>query len=123
MNSNTLTAKMKPFQVLGLTPESSEQEIRLRYLELVKTYTPEHHPDKFREIQTAYEAARDPLVLAEILLHSSAPDEPPSWQSAIDQQALHPPQMTPNFLLSLGNRASNYRPPLDTLPQKNETSS
>ncbi len=99
-----------PFEFLGLPEDAGVELIRSRYLELVKKFPPDREPDKFRQLQAAYEAARDPLVLAQRLLSLSSPDEPPSWQSVIDRQANQPPNMTVDFLLSLGNRPSDYRP-------------
>jgi hypothetical protein len=49
-------------QVLGLSPESDESEIRKRYLELVRQFPPEKFPERFSEIHTAYEVLRDPLM-------------------------------------------------------------
>src|ERR1700682_1616252 len=48
-----------PYSVLGLPPDSNDEAIRHRYLELVKQFSPEHHPDKFAAIRGAYESLRD----------------------------------------------------------------
>jgi curved DNA-binding protein CbpA len=48
-----------PYEVLGLPRDSDDEAIRRRYLELVKQFTPEHHPEKFAAIRTAYERLRD----------------------------------------------------------------
>jgi curved DNA-binding protein CbpA len=48
-----------PFAVLGLPTESDDETIRRRYLELVRRYSPEHHPEKFAAIRQAYEALKD----------------------------------------------------------------
>ena len=45
-----------PYAVLGLSPDSDDAAIRRRYLELVRQYTPEHHPKKFAEIRAAFSA-------------------------------------------------------------------
>ena len=101
---------VEPFKFLGLPGDASAELVRSRYLELIKKFPPDREPDKFRQLQAAYEAARDPMVLAGKLLELSQPDEPPSWQSVIDQHANRPPNMTVDFLLSLGNRSPDYRP-------------
>lgn len=99
-----------PFTVLGLPRESSEGEIRARYLELVKQFPPDRAPDRFREIHAAFEAAKDPLVIARRLIEPPDLDEePPSWEAAINTQKQIPPKMTPAFLLSLGNRKLEAR--------------
>src|SRR5271165_3035153 len=48
-----------PYEVLGLPPDSDDEAIRNRYLELVRRWTPEHHPDKFAAVRTAYESLKD----------------------------------------------------------------
>src|SRR5262245_23719938 len=48
-----------PYAVLGLPADSDDAAIRQRYLELVRQFTPEHHPRRFAEIRAAYESLRD----------------------------------------------------------------
>jgi curved DNA-binding protein CbpA len=48
-----------PYAVLGLPPDSDDEAIRRRYLELVRQFSPEHHPDRFAAIRAAYESLRD----------------------------------------------------------------
>ena len=48
-----------PYNVLGLSPASSDEEIRRRYLELVRQNSPEHHPEQFAAIRSAYESLKD----------------------------------------------------------------
>ena len=48
-----------PYAVLGLPPDSDDETIRRCYLELVRQFSPEHHPQKFAEIRAAYESLRD----------------------------------------------------------------
>ena len=48
-----------PYAVLGLSPESDDGAIRHRYLELVRRFTPEHHPEKFAAVRAAYDSLRD----------------------------------------------------------------
>ena len=48
-----------PYAVLGLPADSDDETIRRRYLELVKQFSPEHHPEKFAAIRQAYESLRD----------------------------------------------------------------
>lgn len=47
------------YAVLGLPPDSDDDAIRRRYLELVRQYTPEHHPQRFAEVRAAYEQLKD----------------------------------------------------------------
>ncbi len=48
-----------PYNVLGLSPDCDDETIRRRYLELVRQYSPEQHPEKFAAIRAAYESLRD----------------------------------------------------------------
>jgi curved DNA-binding protein CbpA len=93
-----------PFTVLGLSRDANEAEIRARYLALIKQFTPEREPDKFREIRMAFEAAKDPLSLARRLVE---PPDPKAleWSAVLAAEAQNPPRLSVNFLLSLGNRA------------------
>ncbi|MBF0243459.1 MAG: DnaJ domain-containing protein [Desulfamplus sp.] len=50
---------LKSLLILDLPIDSSDQEIRKRYLELVKQFTPEKNPSQFRKITDAYEAVKD----------------------------------------------------------------
>ncbi|MEM9657440.1 MAG: J domain-containing protein [Planctomycetota bacterium] len=103
MDTPNTSAVFDPFKVLGIPPDAGEPEIRARYLELVKQFPPERDPDKFREIRTAFEAAQDPLNLAQRLL-ARPEDEAPEWSEVITEQKRIPPPLDPRLLLSLGNR-------------------
>jgi curved DNA-binding protein CbpA len=48
-----------PHAVLGLAADASDDAIRKRYLELVRQFSPEHHPEKFAAIRSAYESLKD----------------------------------------------------------------
>ena len=48
-----------PYAVLGLPPDCDDEAIRRRYLELVKQFSPEHHPEKFAAVRRAYDSLRD----------------------------------------------------------------
>jgi curved DNA-binding protein CbpA len=48
-----------PYAVLGLPPDSDDETIRRRYLELVRRYSPEHHPERFAAVRAAYDQLRD----------------------------------------------------------------
>src|SRR4051812_15523533 len=48
-----------PYEELGLSPDSDDEAIRRRYLELVRQFPPEHHPQRFAAIRAAYDRLRD----------------------------------------------------------------
>jgi len=48
-----------PYDVLELPPDADDEAIRRKYLELVRRFPPEHHPEKFAAIRAAYESLKD----------------------------------------------------------------
>lgn len=94
-----------PFAILGIEQNAAEQEIRQRYLALVKLHPPEIDPEKFREIHQAYQSAKDPLALAQRLI--AFPQEAPDWHDVIAQQKSQPPNLPASMLIALGNRATS----------------
>jgi curved DNA-binding protein CbpA len=48
-----------PYQVLNLPPDSDDEAIRRRYLELVKQFPPGQDPVRFAAVRQAYEQLRD----------------------------------------------------------------
>ena len=48
-----------PYAELGLPADADDETIRRRYLELVKQFSPERHPEKFSRVRQAYESLRD----------------------------------------------------------------
>ena len=49
-----------PYQVMGLAADCDDETIRRRYLELVKQFSPEQHPEKFAAVRAAYESLPQP---------------------------------------------------------------
>lgn len=47
------------YLVLDISFDASDKDIRKKYIELVKKYTPEKDPASFRKITEAYEAIKD----------------------------------------------------------------
>ncbi|QTA86016.1 DnaJ domain-containing protein [Desulfonema magnum] len=47
------------YLTLGLSLDASDEDIRNSYLQLVKKYTPEKEPERFRQVTEAYEAIKD----------------------------------------------------------------
>lgn len=49
----------RAWEILGLSPDASDETIRERYLELVRRFPPERFPEKFAEIRSAYDILKD----------------------------------------------------------------
>src|ERR1700738_4325557 len=48
-----------PYEVLGLPVDVDDETIRRRYLELVRQFPPEQHPERCAVAPPAYESLRD----------------------------------------------------------------
>lgn len=48
-----------PYTVLGVPREADDETIRRRYLELVREFAPEQHPERFAAVRAAYEKIKD----------------------------------------------------------------
>jgi len=64
-----------PYSILGLSPDSSDDTIRRRYLALIRTHSPDRDPDRFTEIREAYEKLRDPVARLRYQLFEAGKDE------------------------------------------------
>jgi curved DNA-binding protein CbpA len=49
-----------PYEIFGLNSDAGENEIRQRYLELVREFPPDRAPDRFAAIHAAYDSLRNP---------------------------------------------------------------
>lgn len=47
------------YKIIGVELGTSDEDIRRRYLELVKLHSPENDPESFRMITLAYDAIKD----------------------------------------------------------------
>lgn len=50
---------MTPYELLGVDSNADDKAIRSAYLELIKTYSPDRAPERFKEIASAYETVKD----------------------------------------------------------------
>ena len=63
---------LTPYLVLDVSPEASDEEIRQRYLALVRKYPPEQAPERFQQITSAYEAVKDVRSRVETAIFGAA---------------------------------------------------
>lgn len=64
-----------PYEILGVPRHADEAEIRRRYLELVREFSPDRAPERFVAIRTAYDEVRDPAKRLETqLFHVQSTD-------------------------------------------------
>ena len=62
---------LKSYLVLGLPLDATDQDIRKKYLQLVKTHSPEKDPVAFQRITTAYESIKDKRIRVKTELFSA----------------------------------------------------
>ena len=63
---------LTPYLVLGLSPSATAEEIRRRYLELVRAHRPGRHPERLQRITSAYEALKDDRARVRTALFGTA---------------------------------------------------
>jgi curved DNA-binding protein CbpA len=63
-----LARREDPYGVLGLSPAANADEVRRAYFRLVRTFSPEAHPQEFKRVRSAYDTLRSPLRRAELAL-------------------------------------------------------
>ena len=79
-----------PYAVLGLSPDDDDETIRRRYLELVRQFSPEQHPEKFAAIRAAYESLRDVTTRLRHRLFEAGKKE--TVDALIEELACHSPR-------------------------------
>ena len=67
---------MDALEILGLSADAGEGEIRAAYLRKVKEHPPERSPEQFEQIRDAYEALRDPRRRMRAMLLAADPGAP-----------------------------------------------
>jgi len=65
-----------PYQVLGVSPQATEAEIKKAYFRKVREHPPERDPEAFKRIRTAYEMLKDPQKRALVQLMAVQPPPP-----------------------------------------------
>jgi curved DNA-binding protein CbpA len=100
-HSNSVDTRA-PHEVLGLSASASLDDLRCRYLELVKQFPPEREPERFRKIHQAYSACCDPLTQAKRIMDSHPVTR--DWNELLEEEAQRPPRLGVEALLSLGNK-------------------
>lgn len=50
---------MNPYEILGVAPNADDEAVRKAYLDLVRRFSPDRYPEKFKRISNAYETLKD----------------------------------------------------------------
>ena len=67
---------MDAWEILGIRPGATDDDIRAAYLEQVKRNPPESAPERFERIRDAYQMLRDPRARARQVLAGPDPVRP-----------------------------------------------
>lgn len=73
------------FRALELAPGATPEEVKRAYFRLLRTYSPETHPEEFKRIRQAYEALKDGAPEMEEMPFS--PPTEPLLQTALEMAA------------------------------------
>lgn len=90
-----------PYKVLNVGPEASPDEIRQRYLTLVREFSPERDPQRFAQIREAYDQLRDPVASLERRLFNTTAIDTFDTLLAADRQRQGVRRLPTSLLLSL----------------------
>ena len=92
------TTHESPYQVLGITREASEAEIKRAYFSLVREHPPERDPEGFKRVRVAYEKLRTVNQRAETDLFL-VEDQPLTLDvSSVQQTDAEPLGITPEMI-------------------------
>ena len=69
-------ATIDPYQVLGIEPEASDEEIRAAYLRKIRGHPPERDAEAFERVRDAYAELRDPRERTRRRLFGENPLQP-----------------------------------------------
>ncbi len=88
----SITPEENPYEVMGLPPTASEDDIRRAYFRLVREHPPEQDPEQFKRIRAAYDVLRDPVRRAEwdLFVALQPPPPLPSRRPLKPDLTLHP---------------------------------
>jgi DnaJ-class molecular chaperone len=64
-----------PYDILGITEDAANTEIRSAYLKKIQYYTPEKFPKQFQDIVEAYGSVKDVLSRAKLSVFGILPKD------------------------------------------------
>ncbi len=88
-----------PYQILGVSQQTTDSEIKLAYLQQVKENPPDRDRNRFQQIQQAYEAIKDEdSRLRHALFHVPTVEFDELLDQAFRQDSALPPIPADDFL-------------------------
>lgn len=92
-----------PYQVLGVGVDADEEQIRQRYLALVRQFPPDQQPQQFARIRAAYDVLRDPVKSLEKRLFSLESSETLDALAAREKERMRLRRVPTDTLLLLAD--------------------
>ena len=126
MDPQAPSAARNPYEVLGVSPNASDQEIRDAYWRLVRFYRTEADPSSpwtaahLEEIQAAYELLTDPVRRADIDAgnHGAAAAPPAPPPPGADEPSAYGPAPVPSAAPAAAAPVRHSRNPVDRLTRR-----
>jgi curved DNA-binding protein CbpA len=104
-----------PFDLLGVESSADDETIKKAYLTKVRDFPPDHAPEEFQAIRSAYEAIKTKKArVAYELFHHPSADIASLWRDLVGD----PPPQRPDstlFKQMLAETMKQYRLPADRL--------
>jgi len=91
-----------PGVVLGVSEDADKEDIRRAYLNQIRAYPPDRHPEMFEKIRDAYELLLDPRKRTALFLRSIDPEA--SFVSLLEGSVQKRRRVGPEPWLSLMKR-------------------
>ncbi len=93
-----------PFEILNVPEDADDRQIKDAYLQAVRQFPPEHHPEQFKRIRQAYERiATEEDRLRFLLFDTSIPDPVDMVQLVLDSKKRDRADLRKNFRQLLGD--------------------
>ena len=92
-----------PYQVLGVGVDAGEEEIRQRYLTLVRQFPPDQQPEQFARVRAAYDELRDPVKNLRRRLFSPTATDTIEALAAKEYEKMHQRRVPTDALLLLAD--------------------
>jgi signal peptidase I len=124
MDPQAPSAARNPYEVLGVSPNASDPEIRDAYWRLVRFYRTEADPSSpwtaahLEEIQDAYELLTDPARRAEVDAGNHGAAAPPVPTPAADERPAYEPAPVPPAAPAQAAPVRHSRNPVDRLTRR-----
>jgi curved DNA-binding protein CbpA len=94
--------KANPFTLLGVSVESTDADIRKRYLELVREFPPEQYAEKSAAVREAYDAVRTLDLRAKYMLYKQGSED--TFESILEDIECKIPRPRPSLATLLQHR-------------------